>query len=79
MILKKFILVLFVNKGFFYIYKVNLVDSKIRVYRQDFEDWYEGQYNILWDIDVVELENIDIVDIFLFFLIVRVVYLLNCF
>lgn len=38
-----------------------------------------GKYNILWDIDVIELENIDIVDIFLFFLIVRVVYLLNCF
>lgn len=63
----------------FYIYLVNLVDSKIRVYREDFEDWYIGKYNILWDIDVIELENIDIVDIFLFFLIVGVVYLLNCF
>lgn len=68
-----------VNKGFFHIYKVNPADSKIRVYRQDPEDWYEGQHNISWDTDAVELENTDTVDIFLFSLIVRVVYSLNCF
>uniref|UniRef100_K1QEJ8 Uncharacterized protein n=1 Tax=Magallana gigas TaxID=29159 RepID=K1QEJ8_MAGGI len=48
---------------------LNIADSKQRVFRQDPEDWFSGYHNISWDRDAAELQNNDMVDIYLFSLI----------
>lgn len=59
---------------------VNIADSKQRVFRQDPEDWFSGYHNISWDRDAAELQNNDMVDIYLFSLIVSIfLYMLGGF
>ncbi|XP_062601517.1 protein mesh-like [Saccostrea cucullata] len=49
---------------------VNPANSKQRVFRENYPEWFIGQQSISWDPYVVELEQNDTVDIYLFSLVV---------